>query len=449
MRRHQELLAVELISHYLRGTSKSILFEHLLRFHLVVVIEDLRVDKGRRVRVANALALIVLVEAGVYLADVSRLDGRESLSIQILNEDLRPSLVLNVDGNEVFEAIEFIDDEALSRLYHILPGLVLDLAYTILIISQCSELVILSFNTMVGNHDEKVSQVINMCAHVLSPRDELRGHCDVGVVSVHHPHLGIFFGIRINDEVSAVLGDTDVNVMSLVGVHKDSGLLVGEKVELLHLVRPVHLVRLHVENRIVASSKFNLTYSFKFYVLEHFILIHVLDPSSQRFSVSDVNSERNQRVIIVHLDLVHNCLPDHPRTYEWYLLQIQHHFSPRLRLLNRFKLAHVPILMPAVYLISIRAYTHLVVYLLGEFLVSQEINVVAVFLRDRLDLGVAAAEHVLPPLLVVKGCELDPTLKVLILSLDDSLLPFLVSANVVILIKPIMPVVLRLLKRDC
>ena len=134
MRRHQELLAVELISHYLRGTSKSILFEHLLRFHLVVVIEDLRVYEGRGVRVADALALIVLVEAGVYLADVSRLDGRESLSIQILNEDLRPSLVLNVDGNEVFEAIEFIDDEALSRLYQILPGLVLDLAYTILII---------------------------------------------------------------------------------------------------------------------------------------------------------------------------------------------------------------------------------------------------------------------------------------------------------------------------
>jgi hypothetical protein len=43
----------------------------------------------------------------------------------------------------------------------------------------------------------------------------------------------------------------------------------------------------------------------------------------------------------------------------------------------------------------------------------------------------------LPPLLVVEGHKLNPFLKVLILPLNDSLLPFLIVSNVIVTIEPI------------
>jgi hypothetical protein len=52
---------------------------------------------------------------------------------------------------------------------------------------------------------------------------------------------------------------------------------------------------------------------------------------------------------------------------------------------------------------------------------------------------------VLPPLLIVEGGQLDPPLKVIILSLDDTLLPLLVRADVVILVETVVAVVLGLL----
>jgi hypothetical protein len=52
---------------------------------------------------------------------------------------------------------------------------------------------------------------------------------------------------------------------------------------------------------------------------------------------------------------------------------------------------------------------------------------------------------VLPPLLIVEGSEFDPPLKVIILSLDDTLLPLLVRADVVILVEAVVPVVFGLL----
>jgi hypothetical protein len=52
---------------------------------------------------------------------------------------------------------------------------------------------------------------------------------------------------------------------------------------------------------------------------------------------------------------------------------------------------------------------------------------------------------VLPPLLIVEGGQLDPPLKVIILSLNDTLLPLLVRADVVILVETVVTVVLGLL----
>ena len=101
-------------------------------------------------------------------------------------------------------------------------------------------------------------------------------------------------------------------------------------------------------------------------------------------------------------------------------------------------------IVPAVYLIGVDT----VLLLLRVLLVPQEVDVVAVFLRDRLDLGVPAAEHVLPPLLIVEGRQLNPALKVLILSLDDALLPFLVRADVVVLVETVMAMVFGLFTRS-
>jgi hypothetical protein len=78
--------------------------------------------------------------------------------------------------------------------------------------------------------------------------------------------------------------------------------------------------------------------------------------------------------------------------------------------------------------------------------VSQEINIVAIFLRYGLDFGISSSKNMLPPLFIVKSSKFDPSLEILILTFYDALLPLLVSANVVILIETIMPVMFSLLK---
>jgi pilus assembly protein TadC len=75
---------------------------------------------------------------------------------------------------------------------------------------------------------------------------------------------------------------------------------------------------------------------------------------------------------------------------------------------------------------------------------SEEIDILPVFLGYRLNLGVPTPKYVLSPLFIVKGSEFDPALEVLILSLDDPLLPLLVSADVVVLVEAVVPVVFGL-----
>jgi hypothetical protein len=78
--------------------------------------------------------------------------------------------------------------------------------------------------------------------------------------------------------------------------------------------------------------------------------------------------------------------------------------------------------------------------------VSEEINIVAVFLRYGLDFGISSSKNMLSPLLIVKSSKFDPSLKILILTFYDALLPLLVSSNVVILIETIMPMMFSLLE---
>ncbi len=78
---------------------------------------------------------------------------------------------------------------------------------------------------------------------------------------------------------------------------------------------------------------------------------------------------------------------------------------------------------------------------------SQKVYVVAVFFRDRLDFGVTSPENMLSPLFIVERGELDPALKIFVLTLDDALLPLLVSADVTVLVKAVVAMVLGLLFR--
>ena len=87
----------------------------------------------------------------------------------------------------------------------------------------------------------------------------------------------------------------------------------------------------------------------------------------------------------------------------------------------------------------------LVINLLRVLLVPQEIDVLTVFLRDALDLGVGSPEYMFPPIIIVEGYEFDPAIEVLIFLLNDPLLPFLVMADVIIRIETVVPVMLGLL----
>lgn len=103
----------------------------------------------------------------------------------------------------------------------------------------------------------------------------------------------------------------------------------------------------------MAPPEFNLTHTFQFDIFQNLIFLHIFDPASQPLRVPNVYSKGNQRMIIIHLNLVYNGLPDHPLTHERHLFQIQHDLRPRLRLLHRLELADLTVLVSAVYLISV------------------------------------------------------------------------------------------------
>ena len=71
---------------------------------------------------------------------------------------------------------------------------------------------------------------------------------------------------------------------------------------------------------------------------------------------------------------------------------------------------------------------------------SQKVDVRAVLLGYRLYFRVRSAKDMLAPGLVLEGDEGDPLLKVLFLPLDDSSLPLLVSAQLVVCVEPVMVV---------
>ena len=69
---------------------------------------------------------------------------------------------------------------------------------------------------------------------------------------------------------------------------------------------------------------------------------------------------------------------------------------------------------------------------------SQKVDVRAVLFGYRLDLRVRSAEDMLAPRVVLEGDEGDPLLKVLFLPLDDSGLPLLVPAQLVVGVEAVM-----------
>ena len=148
-------------------------------------------------------------------------------------------------------------------------------------------------------------------------------------------------------------------------------------------------------------------------------------------------------MIIVHLDLIYYGLAHHAATHEWHLLKVQDHLSFLHGLLLGLEFPQVGMRMSAVDLVCVGDL--LVINLLRVLLVPQEIDVLTVFLRDALDLGVGAPEYMLPPVVIVEGYQFDPAIEVFIFLLNDPLLPFLVMADVIIRIETVVPVMLGLL----
>ena len=99
--------------------------------------------------------------------------------------------------------------------------------------------------------------------------------------------------------------------------------------------------------------------------------------------------------------------------------------------------------MSAIYLVGVCDL--LAINFLRVFLVSEEINVLPIFLRNALNFRVRASEYMLSPLIIVKRDEFNPSIEVLIFPLYNTLLPLLVMANVIIGIEAVVTMMLSLL----
>lgn len=83
--------------------------------------------------------------------------------------------------------------------------------------------------------------------------------------------------------------------------------------------------------------------------------------------------------------------------------------------------------------------------LLRILFVSQEVNVLPIAFRNRVDFRVGAAEDVRVPRFVLGSYQFLPVLEVVVFSINDAGLPLFIVADVVIRVEPIMAMVLGLL----
>jgi hypothetical protein len=268
-------------------------------------------------------------------------------------------------------------------------------------------------------------------------------------VSIEHPNLRVFLGVTADHQVPSILGHSQINVVSLVTINENSRLFSCRQYKLFNLVGAIHSIGFHIEDHVSPSSKLHLTDPLELQVGKDLILCHVFDASSEPLCVSNVQGESYETMIIVHYGLIHKCLPYEFLTHEGHLFKIENGLSLGLGLLGRFEIRLIR--MSAVDLI----HTWLVVFsllmscLVSVLFVSEEVDIVAILFGDGLNLGVRAAEDMLPPLFIMKSAKLDPVLKILILPLDDPLLPFLVVADVIIRVETIVAVKLCLLIPLC
>ena len=129
-------------------------------------------------------------------------------------------MVLDVDRYEVLKAVKLINNEAILRLNKVFPGIVDVCTCFVLLILKGGKLVVLRLHAKVSDHNEEISQVVNVCSHILPSWDELGGS-DLRLISVNYPYFRVLFGVRVNNQKFSILGNPDVNIVSGVSVNED------------------------------------------------------------------------------------------------------------------------------------------------------------------------------------------------------------------------------------
>lgn len=81
VRRHKELLALEVVADDLGRATQTIFFKEFLPLRGMGVLEDLLIYKRRCERIPQRLSLVVLIQPGHYLADVPGRNRRELLVV--------------------------------------------------------------------------------------------------------------------------------------------------------------------------------------------------------------------------------------------------------------------------------------------------------------------------------------------------------------------------------
>ena len=245
----------------------------------MIVLENLLINEGRSIWVSQGFAVIILVESWHYLSNIISWNSRKSFSIEILDQNFWPSLILNVNCNEVLESIEFINNKAFMRLNQILPWVLKIRAWRELVILKCSQLIIFWFDSKVSDHNKEVSQVIDVSSNILSSWYQLSWSY-LRLISIDNPYLWVLLSIRVDNQIFSIFRNPNVYVMRGVSIDEYWLLLHGVKVHFLHFVGSVHRISLNVVNGVSAPSELYLADTFELNVLENLIFQHIFDTSS-------------------------------------------------------------------------------------------------------------------------------------------------------------------------
>ena len=148
--------------------------------------------------------------------------------------------------------------------------------------------------------------MLNVDTNVCCPGDQ-----EFWFVVFNHPNFAVFFGSTVDEKELAILANINIDIVSRI-IIDEYGLFLASAYRLsFDLVWSIKFIHFDEVDHIIAL----------FILTEHLDLadilnpplgnylagLHILEPCSAPFVISNIDRERYQRVIGVHLDLVHHC----------------------------------------------------------------------------------------------------------------------------------------------